>query len=64
MGCECKHGILKMGGNICYVMRYVNVMMTFTLCSCDEESQGLFEDLFVNYSEEVVGKLWGSFSDG
>jgi hypothetical protein len=39
-------------------------MMTFALCSCDEESQGLFEDLSVDYSEEVVGKLWGSFSDG
>jgi len=26
-------------------MHYVNVMMTFTLCSCDEESQGLFEDV-------------------
>lgn len=45
-------------------MHYVNVMMTFTLCSCDEESQGLFEDLFVVCSEEVVRKLWGSFSDG
>lgn len=45
-------------------MHYVNVMMTFALCGYDEGSQGLFEDLFVNYSDEVVGKLWGSFSDG
>jgi len=28
-------------------MHHVNVMMTFTLCGCEEESQGLFEDLFV-----------------
>jgi len=28
-------------------MHYVNVMMTFALCGCDEGSQGLFEDLFV-----------------
>lgn len=45
-------------------MRYVNVMMTFTLCGCEEESQGLLEDLVDSYSEEVVGRLWGSYSDG
>lgn len=40
------------------------MMMTFTLCGCEEESQGLFDDLFDDYCEEVVGKLWGSYSDG